>query len=149
MKKILIAVGIILVIQAVVVFIIGRVFYPDNVAETSANGGVKQLHTRAYRTDVKTAKQAVKEIVPTLTTYGGNWNIVSEKDDEDSAAIIAEIPVLMFTDDLEIIIERVGLNGGVEVNAVSKSRVGQSDFGENARHVRQILNALDEKLGNR
>lgn len=149
MKKILIAIGIVLILQAVVIFIIGRVFYPDNIAETSADGGTKELRTRTYRTDVNTAKKAVKEIVPTLSTYGSNWKIVSEKDGEDSATIKAEIPVIMFTDDLEIIIKRIGINGGVEVNAVSKSRVGQSDFGENARHVRQILTALDKKFGKR
>ena len=34
----------------------------------------------------------------------------------------------------------------VTIDAKSNSRVGRSDFGENARHVNQLLNALDEKF---
>ncbi len=146
MKKILIALGILLVVFVVVILVIGRTFYPDNVAETSKDGGVKELKTRIYKTDVETAKKTVKEIIPTLSTYGSNWKLVDEADGGNITSIKAEIPVIVFTDDLEVKIKQAENEGEVQVDVVSKSRVGKSDFGENARHVRKILSALDEKL---
>ncbi len=147
MKKILITLAILLIIFAAAIFIIGRTFYPDHIAETSPDGGKKDLKTRFYKTDIETVKNAVKEIIPTLSTYGSNWKIADETDNESEFSIKAEVPVIVFTDDLEVKIQKADNLHEIQVDAVSKSRVGQSDFGENARHVRQILNGLDEKLG--
>lgn len=147
MKKFLIFIGIILVVFAVIIFIVGRVFYPDNIAETSMNGGKKDLKTRFYRTDLETAQKTAKEIIPTLSTYGKNWKIISESESDGIYTIKSEIPVVFFTDDLEIKVQKADNLHEVRFDVISKSRVGQSDFGENARHVRKILDALDKKFG--
>jgi uncharacterized protein (DUF1499 family) len=147
MKKMLITLGVLLVAFAVAIFLIGRTLYPDHIAETSTDGGKKDLKTRFYKSDPETVKKSVREIIPTLSTYGNNWKIVNDTDGEDTFSIKAEVPVIVFTDDIEIKIKKADNLHEIRVDAVSKSRVGQSDFGENARHVRQILNALDEKLG--
>ncbi|CAN5797202.1 hypothetical protein BH20ACI4_BH20ACI4_01190 [soil metagenome] len=126
------------------IFIVGR-FYPDNISETAPDGGRKNLKTRIYQTDPATAVKTVKEIIPTLSSYGGNWKIVGESESaEKGKTIKAEIPVVVFTDDLEVYIKET--EKGVSIDAKSNSRVGKSDFGENARHVNQLLKALDEKL---
>jgi uncharacterized protein (DUF1499 family) len=135
------------VLFVVGILIIGRTFYPDNIAETSADGGKKELKTRIYKTDPETATKTVEEVIPTLTTWGGNWNLINTNKMEDSAEIRVEVPVVAFTDDLEVRIKKVEIEGEVKVDVISKSRVGKSDFGENARHVRKILDALDEKFG--
>ena len=125
-------------------FILGR-FYPDNIAETAPDGGNKNLKTRVYKTDLATTEETVREIIPTLSTYGGNWKIVGESDSaEKGKTIKTEIPVIVFTDDLEVYLKEN--SGEVSVDAKSNSRVGRSDFGENARHVNQLLTALDEKM---
>lgn len=144
MKKILIGVGTFLLVIVLSIFAIGRFFYPDNVAETSIDGGEKGLKTRFYKADLAKARQVVQEIIPTLSTYGSHWKIVNDKTQTD-AVIQAEVPVVIFTDDLTIKLQEK--EGKVQVDVRSNSRVGKSDFGENARHVRQILAALDEKLG--
>lgn len=146
MKKLIIALVIIFVVFAVALLFIGRTFYPDNIAQTSADGGEKGLKTRFYKTDIKTVAKAAEEIIPTLSTWGGNWKLINTNMREDSAEIRVEVPVVMFTDDLEVRIKEAESEGFVQVDAISKSRVGKSDFGENARHVRKILNALDGKL---
>ena len=146
MKKVIITIVVILVVLAIAILFISRTFYPDNVAKTSADGGEKGLKTRIYKTDVKIAAKAAEEIIPTLSTWGGNWKHINTNLREDSAEIRAEVPVVMFTDDLEVRIKEAETEGEVQVDAISKSRVGKSDFGENARHVRKILNALDEKF---
>jgi uncharacterized protein (DUF1499 family) len=50
----------------------------------------------------------------------------------------------VITDDLEVYNKESGKE--ITIDAKSNSRVGRSDFGENARHIRQFLTALDEKL---
>lgn len=147
MKKLIIAIVIIFVVIALVILIIGRTFYPDNIAETSADGGTKNLKTRYYKTDIETATKAAEQIIPTLSTWGGSWKLINTNKMEDSAEIRVEIPVIIFTDDLEVEIKKAETEGEVQVDVISKSRVGKSDFGENARHVRKILDALDEKFG--
>jgi uncharacterized protein (DUF1499 family) len=144
MKKMLIYIVIVIFILLAGIFILGR-FYPDNIAETAPDGGKKNLKTRIYQTDLETAIKTVKEIVPTLSTYGGNWKITGESENIEKGKIIkAEVPVVVFTDDLEVYVQET--EKGVSIDAKSNSRVGRSDFGENARHIRQLLTALDEKF---
>jgi uncharacterized protein (DUF1499 family) len=145
-KKIIIALVVIFVVFVVAILFIGRTFYPDNVAETSVDGGTKGLKTRIYKTDFETAKKTVKEIIPTLSTYGSTWQVTDQTDSGNMFGIKAEVPVIVFTDDLEVNVKNAENEGEVQVDVVSKSRVGKSDFGENARHVRKVLGALDEKL---
>jgi uncharacterized protein (DUF1499 family) len=145
MKKILIILGVVLVIFVVSVLIIGRTFYPDNIAKTSPDGGAKGLKTRFYQTDLETARKTVTEVVQNLTTYGSSWKIVNDKT-QTVNTITAEVPVIVFTDDLTVKINETEKEGEVKIDVESKSRVGKSDFGENARHVRKVLNSLDEKL---
>ncbi len=147
MKKILIAIVVLLVLFAVAILFVGRTFYPDNIAETSKDGGTKNLKTRVYEKDIAQVKNAVKEIIPTLSTYGGEWKIVERAAGSGTAkeVISVEVPVVVFTDDLEVSLEETDA-GKVRVDVRSQSRVGKSDFGENARHVRKLLAALDQKL---
>lgn len=146
MKKFLIIIGVLLVLFAVIIFIVARVFYPDNVAETTLEGGKKNLKTRFYKADLETAKKSVKEVISTLSTYGEKWKVVEDSESEDIYSIKTEVPVVMFTDDLEIKIQKADNLHEIRIDVISKSRVGQSDFGENARHVRQLLSALDKKF---
>ena len=89
-------------------------------------------------------RKTSKDVISTLTTWGGSWKIVDETDGGSRSAIKVEIPVVVFTDDLEVTIKDE--EGKSRVDVRSSSRVGKSDFGENARHVRKFLKALDERL---
>lgn len=148
MKKVLIILAIAIVIPVVAILIIGRTFYPDNVAETSPDGGAKQIASRYYKSDLVSAAKNVEEIIPTLSTWGGNWKLIENKIEGNSATIKAEVPVLFFTDDLTVTIATQENSESVKVDVRSSSRVGKSDFGENRRHVVQILEAIDKKFGN-
>lgn len=144
MKKMLIYIVVAIVILLAGIFILGR-FYPDNIAETAPDGGKKNLKTRVYETDLETAGKTVIETIPTLSTYGKNWKFVGESESAEKGKIYkAEVPVVVFTDDLEVYLKQNGTE--VSIDAKSNSRVGKSDFGENARHINQLLTALDEKL---
>lgn len=119
---------------------------PGNVAETSESPQEEAFKTRHYKTDLKTLTVEAERIIPTLTKYGQHWRFISTSSDEKTATIKAEIPVVVFTDDLEIKAETHAEKDGTIVNVRSNSRVGKSDLGENRRHVLQLLRALDEKF---
>lgn len=145
MKKRLLIIGAIVLLPLAAILIIARVFYPDNVAETSPDGGPKHLETRYYRADPDSVERAVRELIPTLSTYGSNWKLVDPGTRQGNQIVIkAEVPVIIFTDDLQVTINYSGESA--RVNVRSASRVGKSDFGENRRHVAKFLEALDIKL---
>lgn len=145
MKKAVIAVLVILVAIVIGIVVVGRVFYPDNLAQTSPDGGTKGLKTRTYQSNVAGARKASKEVIAGLSTWGSSWKLVDEADGGEESRLKAEVPVVVFTDDLEVTIKEAS-EGRVDVNVKSQSRVGKSDFGENARHVRKFLEALDKRL---
>lgn len=145
MKKKILIIATIVLVPLLALLVVGRVFYPDNVAETSPSGQPKGLVTRYYTADPEKAEAAVREIIPTMTTWGAHWKLVDPGVREGNQIVIkAEVPVVVFTDDLAVTITYSGESA--RVNVRSASRVGKSDFGENKRHVEQFLDALDQKL---
>jgi uncharacterized protein (DUF1499 family) len=118
---------------------------PGNLAETLEDGADQAMRARKYRTTLENFVAETEKIIPALTKYGQNWRLISSETTGAAAVIKAEVPVVVFTDDLEV--KAVAEGGDTLVNIRSNSRVGKSDLGENRRHVRQLLRALDEKFG--
>ena len=135
---------------------------PSMEAQTSPQNPNERLRTRHYLADIEELRRGTLEIIPYLRKYGAHWRIVNlqkglvlgpytppqplnkgvvglEK------TIVAEVPVLMFTDQLEVMLRAE--KGYTRVDVHSKSRFpGRSDLGENRRHVLQLLAALDGKF---
>lgn len=120
------------------------VLNPTNVAETSESN--ETLKTRHYKTDLQNFVAETEKIIPTLSTYSKNWHVVESKTENNSVTIKAEVPVLIFIDDLEIKANSDEEKGEIVVNVHSISRVGKSDLGENKRHILQLLYVLDERF---
>lgn len=118
-----------------------------NHASTSPDSDDATLRTRFYAASPPEVRSQVLAGVAGLSTYGQPWSVKSAgvADAQGGVEVRCEVLVLVFTDDLTITIEPH--EGGSRVDVASASRVGQGDFGENARHVRQILSALDARLG--
>ena len=144
MKKIIVIGTIAAVFIFAVLLLIGRIYYPANVADTAPEHAEAALRTRRYKTDLRTFRAEAERIIPTLSTWGSNWKYIGTVETESAVLIKTEVPVVMFTDDLLVKAEKAP--DGVTVNVHSNSRVGKSDFGENRRHVLQILEALDTKF---
>ena len=113
---------------------------PTNFAATHPDHPDARLRTRRYRCTLDEARAAVEEVIPQLVTYGRHWRVVRAEADEVRAAV----PVLVFTDDVTVTLRAA--DNGVILDARSASRVGRGDFGENRRHLRQLLTALDARL---
>lgn len=120
-------------------------------AQTSEDASDAQLQTRHYQLPIGKVRAALEELVPSLRCYGANWR-VSEVEAYDattpraSVVMRAEVPVAVFVDEMTITLRADG-EASTLVDARSRARLaGKSDFGENRRHVIQLLSALDKKL---
>lgn len=113
---------------------------PTNFAATQADHPDARLRPRRYRCSVDEVREAVEAIIPNLATFGRRWRVVATQPGE----VRAEVPVLVFTDDLTVTLRAAP--DSVLVEARSSARLGRSDLGENRRHLVQLLTALDTKL---
>jgi hypothetical protein len=148
---------IILIVALALVGLYAKFRSPGNVAETSPAPTDPTLQTRRYeiRGDVALARQEIEEVISTITTYGGAWKLATHSNNPKAAftdaespslAIVrAEVPVVVFTDDLQVRVRQYA-DKRIAVDVKSASRVGKSDFGENRRHIRQLLAELDKRF---
>jgi uncharacterized protein (DUF1499 family) len=113
---------------------------PTNLTQTQPDHADARLRTRRYRCSLQTARETILATIPSLQSYGASWRVISS----ESNVVRAEVPVLMFTDDIVVTVNAE--QGGVVLDVRSAARMGKSDMGENRRHVLQLLAALDEKL---
>jgi uncharacterized protein (DUF1499 family) len=122
--------------------IMSRFANSTNVAQTSKDHLDKQLLTRHYAASSVEIVRQIQNLAPNLRTYGRKWKIVSTSAREGGIQIVCEVPVLFFVDDLVISIAEDAKSSFVDVR--SSSRIGKGDFGENRRHVIQLLSRLDQ-----
>ncbi|HVF10381.1 MAG TPA: DUF1499 domain-containing protein [Abditibacteriaceae bacterium] len=138
-------------IVVVAVLILGAM-NPTNVARTRPDHPDPRLRTRRYQKSINQARRIVVDLIPTLKTYGRNWRHVVENgmlqistgEAKIERVERAEVPVFFFTDDLSVTLR--GNTQEVTIDVRSAARVGRGDFGENRRHVLQLLRALDKKM---
>ncbi|MEO2054050.1 MAG: M28 family peptidase [Nitrospira sp.] len=112
----------------------------QNRAETQQTHPDPSLRPRMYRTSTTTVFEATIDLINKLP----RWKWVQQE--PSSGLILAErrSRLFQFVDDVRIEITRTP-SGETAVHAVSQSRIGKWDFGQNARNIRTLLNALDEK----
>lgn len=111
-------------------------------AQTSPENSDARLETRRYQASIEDVRRSTLEIIPQLKKYGAHWRVIAS---EPENLIVAEVPVLVFTDDLTVTLR--DSDGATMLDIHSKTRFpGKSDLGENRRHVLQLLAALDAKF---
>lgn len=142
--------GAALLALAVPVIILG-IMNPGNVAQTRPDHPDPLLRTRHYATTISKLQETIMFLTPTLRIYGRRWLFTSMQESGEpkeggskTGQVDIIVPVIVFSDDLVVTSREE--EGGVVCDVRSASRVGKGDFGENARHIRQFLGALDEKF---
>lgn len=113
-----------------------------NVVETGRTPEYPDLQNRTYSVSPQRVGQAVREALEGRP----GWTVQGSGEGPGGVAISAihETKVFRFEDDVTVKIRREG--GKTVVSVRSASRVGEWDFGQNARNVREVLAALDGVL---
>jgi uncharacterized protein (DUF1499 family) len=112
--------------------------FETNMASTSPTPQFPELRTRTYATSPQEVLKATEDTIRSMP----NWTLVSS--DPLTGTIHAEKVFLMFTND--VIVHLTPDAAKTQVDVQSQSRVGKGDFGENRRHIAQLLWGLDQKL---
>jgi len=114
-----------------------------NDVETGRTPEYPDLQPRRYAASVEQVVRTAREVLTTLP----RWELVGAGQGRAGAELHAvhTTRVWRFKDDVTVRVRRDG--GRTVVSVRSRSRVGQGDFGQNARNVREFLAALDARLG--
>jgi len=115
---------------------------PSNRAQTAPHAPDPALQTRVYAAPVELVAEKVRALH--ISTYGRSWKL-----DEDAEVgpnkIVFRVPVIVFTDILTVSLQSEG-GDKTRLDVESHSQIGKGDFGENRRHIKQLLNVLDALL---
>lgn len=112
-----------------------------NDVETGRTPEYPDLQPRRYAASVEQVVQAAREVATTLP----RWELRGAGQGPAGAELRAvhTTRLLRFQDDVTVKVRREG--GRTVVSVRSRSRVGQGDFGQNARNIREFLSALDAR----
>jgi uncharacterized protein (DUF1499 family) len=113
-----------------------------NVVETGRTPDYPDLVPRSYAAP----PERVVEVAEATVSELPRWSLQGSGSGPAGFALQAErrTRVFRFVDDVTIRVKPEG--AGSHVSVRSASRVGQWDFGQNARNVRELLAALDARL---
>lgn len=113
-----------------------------NDVETGRTPEYPDLRAREYQASPEKVAEGVQTVLGRLP----HWTVVGSGHGPGGHSIQAvhETRVWRFADDVSIQVRREGAKTRVTVR--SKSRVGQWDFGQNARNIRELLAALDAQV---
>ena len=72
------------------------------------------------------------------------WSLVNQKtlDEGLEMNLIRVTPIMRFTDDITVILRNE--KEGTRVKAMSQSRVGKGDLGQNPRNLKELVNFLSQ-----
>lgn len=113
-----------------------------NVVETGKTPEYADVLPQYYATD---AQRVWDEALGTAQTIK-RWKVVAEDRTKRTIRVERTTRVFGFVDDIEIRVEPV-TEFATRVSLRSASRVGHSDFGQNARNIREYYAELDRRIG--
>ena len=113
-----------------------------NVVETGRTPEYPDLQDRRYSASPERVMQALQNALETRP----RWTVVGSGKGPAGHALTAvhETRVFRFKDDVSVTIRRQ--EGRTVVHVRSQSRIGDWDFGQNARNIRELFAALDSAL---
>ncbi len=114
-----------------------------NVVETGRTPEYPDLQPRQYQVRKDQVFEAALRAVGALP----RWSVVTTSPGQGEIRAEATTRLLRFVDDVVIRVEEQA--GVTVVNVRSASRVGRSDFGQNARNVRAFFDELDRQMVDR
>lgn len=113
-----------------------------NLVETGRTPEYPDLQPRLYSAPPAKVAEAVKACLGELP----RWRLVGSGSGPGGTELSAihTTRLLRFDDEVHVRLRAEG--GGTRVSVRSRSKVGKYDFGQNARNIRELLQALDARL---
>jgi len=111
-----------------------------NIVETGRTPEYPDIQPRRYAERKARVHEAAHRAIESLP----RWTLVSQDAAQGVIRAVVTSRLFRFVDDVQIRIEEK--DGGAIINVRSASRVGKSDFGQNARHIRSLFEAIDRQL---
>jgi len=114
-----------------------------NDVETGRSPEYPDLQVRTYAASPAHVAEALKKAL----SERPRWTVVGSGQGPGGTVVSAvhETRLFRFEDEVTVKIRRQG--GATTVSVRSRSRVGKWDFGQNARNIRELLEALEAELG--
>ena len=109
-----------------------------NDVTTGKHTGYPDLQPRNYNATVSNTTLFVADAASRKL----GWKVT--RTEPDKGSVVVRVPSGPFTDDLSVTVTAEGEGSRVVVR--SHSRVGFGDLGANARHIRALQAAMDDKL---
>jgi uncharacterized protein (DUF1499 family) len=141
-RQILTVIGIFVAIVVTGLLVAASIWPVINEVETGATPEYPELQPRYYNADPERVFAQSRDAIDSMP----RWNVVSAESASHTIQATHETYVFGFIDDVTIWIEPV-TEFVTRVRVRSASRVGQGDFGQNARNIRSFFSALDDRLG--
>jgi uncharacterized protein (DUF1499 family) len=114
-----------------------------NEVETGRTPEYSDLQPRSYGVPPEQVVAAVKGALARLP----RWQLVGSGSGPGGARVDAVHATLVWGFEEDVTVKVTREAGRTKVSVRSKSRIGQADFGQNARNVRELLAALDAAAG--
>lgn len=117
-----------------------RLFFVHDIT-TGESAHYPELRSRVYYADETQVLNAAKQSLRSLP----RWKLISC--DTENNSLEAEAGALMglLTDDVTIYVISLG-HGQTRVTLRARSRSNIGDFGQNALHIRELQQAMDDRL---
>ena len=113
-----------------------------NEVETGETPEYPDIRPQYYTAEPKRVFDQSREAIESMK----RWEVVSTESGSHTVKASHETYVFGFVDDVTVWIEPV-TEFVTRVRVKSASRIGEGDFGQNARNIREFYKALDERLG--
>lgn len=113
--------------------------FSTNVAMTNDSSKLKPLRLAI---SVEEATERLRQAVAAMS----HWQWTNDSRGEERAVIIDLVrstTLFRFKDDVQVKLATDTAGSGVVINAVSRSRVGKGDLGQNPRNIRELFDRLE------
>lgn len=141
-RQILTLLGILVALVVVGLLVAASIWPVINEVETGRTPEYPDLQPQYYNADPERVFAQSRDAIESMP----RWKVVSAESASHTIKATHETYVFGFIDDVTVWIEPV-TEFVTRVRVRSASRMGEGDFGQNARNIRAFFSALDDRLG--
>jgi uncharacterized protein (DUF1499 family) len=117
-----------------------RLFLVNDVT-TGESDAYPDLRSRVYYADAGKVLEAAEQAIRSLP----RWRLLVSDTDNDTVDAEVETPIGGFLDDVSVYATEIG-HSQTRVVIRSRSRQSGGDLGQNALHIRELQDAMDDRL---